>query len=376
MYCLADLVDHLVNYSGRENNRETTALAVGAARQACQVLAGKWSWNWFISEMTVPLNPSYLTGTVTYTQSNLQLTLSGGVWPSWAIYGIVRINEIDYQVDTRVSNTVLVLSSASNPGSDITTPSTYSIVRVGYQLPQNFDRIYSVCQQPNNIQLQYQQLTDASAIWRRYNWSRAYTIVPDRHAPGRFMVVIGWLTETTGAIQILYYRRLTMLKYDKFNSPDSSRVNTSGTALTGNDTQFNLDMQGAVVRITNDLNTDPTGEFGLNMYDFESMLTTYSSPTVFSMNDAPPSDFTNCRYVISSYLDISYGAMWEYLLRESEKQYRSRARMAPYNAEELMNYNTAFIEAREDDSRYAGLSQVNPFGGGYIFGTLNPTILA
>lgn len=55
----------------------------------------------------------YFTGLVTGTGTTL--TVTNGVWPSWAASGTVHINGADYEVSTRDSDTQLTLESSLSP---------------------------------------------------------------------------------------------------------------------------------------------------------------------------------------------------------------------------------------------------------------------
>lgn len=372
MFALADLVDHVIRYGGKDLSRATSTDAIGAARQACNVLATKWDWNWFRTTVTIPLDDDYSTGTIAYTASTRTLTLTGGTWPTWAIYGAVRLNDIDYEVATRSSGTVLILSANSYPDADIVAGTTFSIRRYSYQLPENFDSITSAVTQPDGAELTYRDMGEANAIWQRYYGGQCWTIASDRNAPGRSVIQFSPNVTTTNSIQILYKRRLSTLRYDNYNKADDSRVAVAGAAVTGTDTLFKSDMVGQVFRVSEDDITDPTGEYGNNLYAHESLISAFTSVTAITLTTAITNALTRSKYIVSSLIDIRPGPMQEYLLREAEKQFRARTRMVPYNREELENLEQAFIEARENDKPYNGLQIVDyPYTGRFVLTNTN-----
>lgn len=93
---------------------------------------------------------TYSTGTVAYDHTGganeRQLTLSGGTWPTWAkLPGRVFINDDWYALNTRVSDTVVTLTSGDNPGSDIAAGASYfaeqTYDNVGLRLEDGNDHV-------------------------------------------------------------------------------------------------------------------------------------------------------------------------------------------------------------------------------------------
>jgi hypothetical protein len=80
-----------------------------------------------------PSNDGYNTGTVTV--ANGTVTLAGGVWPTWAEDGILRVDGQSVYVTDRVSDTVLTIS---HDGLAAAALSTYSLHRWRFPLPDDF----------------------------------------------------------------------------------------------------------------------------------------------------------------------------------------------------------------------------------------------
>ena len=78
-------------------------------------------------------NDNYTTGAVVYDHTGgaserlLTLSGSGAAYPSWAGSAKVRIGSTTYDVDSRLSDTTLTLSSSSNPGTDVGS-SSYTMI--------------------------------------------------------------------------------------------------------------------------------------------------------------------------------------------------------------------------------------------------------
>ena len=355
MLALADLVEHTLRYGGKDLSRATCTDALGAARQAIQILSARWDWNWFRTTITIPISSPYSTGTIQYVASTRTATLTGGTWPAWAIYGAIKINDISYLVTTRTSDTVIILDAMSAPADNISTDTTFEIRRVGYQLPEHFDSVRSAVTDFAGLELEYRDQTEAVQIWQEFYGSQCYTVANDRNATGRMVIQFSPNVDATNSVQVLYKRRMPVMRYDNFSDPDSSRVAVAGTAVTGSETAFKSNMVGMLFRCAeNDAGEYPTGEFGNNMYFHESIISGYSSATALTLQTAISDAVTRSKYIVSSLIDVSPGPMVEYLFREAEKQFRAKTRMVPYNPEELDNYEVAFIQARENDKRYTG----------------------
>src|SRR5690349_11280070 len=65
---------------------------------ALNELWGKHDSPWYQQQGVIQLNGPYDTGTVTYVAASRRFTLTGGAWPTWAIYGTIRINGRDARV--------------------------------------------------------------------------------------------------------------------------------------------------------------------------------------------------------------------------------------------------------------------------------------
>ena len=109
-------------------------------------LGGKaHDWSFLYKQDSISTEAPYSTGTIAFDYTGgtheLQVTLSGGTWPSWAIEGEIEISGTDYGVATRVSDTVILLASNNNPGEDVAASTSYSLHKDDYDLPDDFGSI-------------------------------------------------------------------------------------------------------------------------------------------------------------------------------------------------------------------------------------------
>ncbi|MAH47360.1 hypothetical protein CMI37_16160 [Candidatus Pacearchaeota archaeon] len=86
----------------------------------------------FAAIRPVSRNDNYTTGTVGYdhtgASSERLIFSSGATFPSWAGSAKIRIASTTYDVETRVSDTQLNLTSSSNPGGDVSSGTSYTLM--------------------------------------------------------------------------------------------------------------------------------------------------------------------------------------------------------------------------------------------------------
>ena len=102
-------------------------------------------WSFLYKQDSITLQDNYATGTIAYDHTGgtheLQVTLSGGTWPTWAIEGMIEIDGVDYGVATRISDTVILLDANNNPGADVAASTSYDLHKDDYDLPDDFGSI-------------------------------------------------------------------------------------------------------------------------------------------------------------------------------------------------------------------------------------------
>ena len=137
-----DVIDHLLDHFGGLEGGRNVKMAKRAILAAYRSLPTVYNWSYYYKRGRVASVAAYSTGTIAYDHTGgtyeRQATLTSGTWPSWAARGILRINDIDYDVHERISDTVVTLSVNSNPGADVASSTTYTLSRDAYPLPFDF----------------------------------------------------------------------------------------------------------------------------------------------------------------------------------------------------------------------------------------------
>lgn len=107
-------------------------------------------WSFLKPTTTLTTSAPYSTGTVAVTASSTTVTLTSGTWPSWAAFGVIRINgSTTYSVLTRDSATVLTLDTAW--AGDTGSLLTYELSQFVYDLPDDFGQLVGCLTYEPNI---------------------------------------------------------------------------------------------------------------------------------------------------------------------------------------------------------------------------------
>lgn len=347
-----DLIDHITDYIGAGSDAATERFARRAALAAYREVATAKRWSYLLRRGRISTVASYDTGTVTYVNSTRSLTLADGTWPTWSAYGVVTISNITYEVASRSSGTVLLLSQTSNPGEDISTATDYTIYRDTYPLPADFvaaeevlnlSHVFSLCYYHPSEWLSQQRLQSSPAT------PRIYTITGDPNYQGSMAIRMYPPPDDEYQLDFIYQARSRQLTFDEIDTGTVTATSLS-TTLTGSNTAWTSSMIGSVVRLSDDSVHNPTGRDGAYPFTVERVITDVSTVTSLTMDSAAGADLTAVKYSISDPVDIEEGAMLTFLHRECERQARMLRRMKPTQDEEAQ-YREARIRAWENDNR-------------------------
>jgi len=103
-------------------------------------------WTFLSPIYQLVLNNPLSDGTIAYDHTGgvneRQVTLTGAIWPSWAADGMIDIDGTDFEVDQRISDTVITLTLENNPQEDIPAGTTFELHQDDYDLPDDFGYLY------------------------------------------------------------------------------------------------------------------------------------------------------------------------------------------------------------------------------------------
>lgn len=348
-----DAVDYLINYAGGDSQQRTLTDCQRAVTSGYREFHAAYDWSYLYARGRIATVEPYSTGTITYVQSTRTVTLVGGTWPTWATYGTLVIDLIPYEVASRVSGTILILSQSSNPGADISAATSFEIYRDTFPMPCDYQKGFDmvemtggqiVTQVSNNDWLVPQQISSGAGK------PRTFAITSDPNYLGTLACRFYPRADQAYALDFIYHRRPRQLNIVDYSVGVASATNGSAS-ISGSTTNWASKHIGSVIRFSVDGDKNiPTGREGAYPYAYERVITSVTSAVALTVDEVLPETLTNVKYRISDPLDIEEGASMTAFWRECEKQIRQMKRMKPLQTEDA-EWNLAYARARESDCR-------------------------
>ncbi len=329
---IQDAYEHLLDVfdSDGKNVHKVGRTLRRAVAEAYRRFPSLHNWTWLIRQAVLTTTAPYETGTIAYSASTRQVTLSGGTWPSDAEFGLLTIANIRYGVERRNSGTVLTLRSDSCPASDIASGTTFRWARYNYLLPANIGDIRELTD-PKTLSRFYRQTvndgffqTEIPGVSR---FPAGWSVVPSVRRPGRKELALSSVPETARTLKFLYDAR--------WGSPSVTEISTGTVSVVGQVATFSSAIltdacEGAVLRVASG-STKPTSPYGvwLNEDDgdslsppaFSRIILEVTSTTTAVISEAHTSDLSTKAFTISSHVDVEQNSMWDCFLRYCEVAY-------------------------------------------------------
>lgn len=355
LFTYQDALNHAFDFIGGRGDRDRQD-CLRAIQDAYREISNLRRWTFYADTIRITTVASYSTGTVVYDHTGgvneRMLTLTTGTWPTWAAYGTVVIDNSRFEVERRISNSVITLTEASNPGDDVAS-TTYTIFRSTYPLPEDFRSVGEIASLGQNycwpdyvspsewILPQYMSQQPGTPRW--------YTILGDPNLLDSLAIAFSPPPNLVTRFDGVYHRRPRRLLTPEYNT---GRVTvTSGSAtVTGTSTAFTSRMQGAVIRLSDSGTNAPTSIYGTNPAEQEVVIQTVDSATALTADQNFSTSRSSVKYVISDPVDLEQNTMQPAFLRCLEMNIARNRRM-----QDLKTITEGFYQARqlalESDSR-------------------------
>lgn len=354
IFTFQDMVEYIwesMNPSVKPPSGRELRVAKAAVISAYRDLANRHQWNYHKRRTLVRTEAYYNTGTIAYDHTGgvneRQLTLTDGTWPANASYGVVVISHVHYPVESRISDTVVTLGSAMNPGSDVSASTAYTWYRDTYPLPSDFRNMLTIIESTSGGDTDPLIYLDAGShlYGTRYESGNVtdspdwYTIRSDGDNLGYLSIVFGRAPSQAKTYDMIYMITPRSLKTYK-SSAGTVAVTGGATTVTGTGTAFSSSMVGSIIRFSSDGTTEPTSVIGNvngddNPYLAQCKITAVASATSLTVDSSPSaSDLSGVKYVISDPIDVEPIVM-----------------RSPF--ESLCLYHFARITKRKDASSFA-----------------------
>lgn len=350
-----DLIDHLVDWCGSnpagEVHRDARRASLGGLRD----LATAHRWSYYYGRGRINTNAPYSTGTITYTHTGgaaeRLVTLDSGTWPAWAANGYLSFDSISYEVGTRISDSQLTLTSASNPGQDVAAGTTYQLVRDTYPMPIDLVSVGMLIRIGGVYPLVFEHPSvwlERQRVYRGPADPRTYCLRGSPDYFGAMAISLFPSPDLAYQLDFIYQRQPRQLRVDFYQTGTVST--TAGSAVViGAGTNWTSRLVGTVLRVSQ-TSDYPTGWAGNNAPVCERVVSSVTSTTQLVTDDVVPTTQNAAKYLLSDPVDVEEGAMLTALLRSIEYQ-MSHARRMKDRAQCGQDYMHAVMLARETDSR-------------------------
>lgn len=374
LFTLEDAQSHLLDWLGSNVRQDAVRDCKRAIQQAYRELPNEHHWSYFYSILRLNLVAPYSTGTIEYIHSGGSserlVNLTGGSFPEWAAEGTLRLSNaasattaVDFEVARLISATQLQLEIASNPGVSIAAGTTYTLFRDTYTLPCDFvamDRPYSEVLFAGMDYIHPQEWLGYRRHLGSVNTPRVFTIRGDPNVFGGLAVSLFPYPDIAQTLDAVYLRRPRALKVVSY---DTGRVSVAAgsTNVAGTGTVFTNDMVGAVIRLSGDSLTGPTGFAGNNPFSQERTIMSVSNAITLAVDAPFDTSLGGVKYIISDPVDFEQGAMMQAFLRLCEK-YLSIGRLMKDRPNAFQAYEEALRAAKGTDRRSLATRVAGTYG--------------
>jgi hypothetical protein len=368
-----DLVERLLDYLGADAGENAFRIARRSAIDGYRELTTAHKWTTLQQWGDMVLNGIF-TGdgaTIVYDHAGgaypRMMTLSAGAWPAWVNYGYVRVGTVNYPVDRRISDTVVTLDAAINPGSDLAAGTSFTLARDTYTLPADFVAADNPQAENNWGGLEYvrnQEWFATVSNVESYGQPHFFTLTGDPDVPGRIAMRVYPVPNQDQHLRFLYQRKPRSLLVVNY-AAGKATVDALGSPLTVSFAGATLTpfMTGCVVRLSPDATHAPTGPEGLTPAALERTIVMVTSTTTATLDEPADVSLTNVLYSISDPLDYEDLAL-NALYRCCEKQ-EAIQRLMDTAATANAAYVQALLLAKEAEARVMSRRSAGVWTGRY-----------
>lgn len=376
LYTFQDLISHLVDQLGggalAANQREFR-MAVHAAYQE---VGNTRDWQSQIRQGRVMTSAPYQSGTIQYQQSSGPVpnyvtltTTDGTTWPENAIYGILRCNNINSQIQSLLSPTTLQLDPHVNFGADLPAGTPYIWYQSHYPLPADFRRtnelLYAGTQWLTNYLPQYDMLRLERIICAG-GYPTHFSVVSSPRLINTWELWLYPYPSTQASIDFIYGsapRQINFTGFEPGSTAGTVSISSGATNVSGVGTTFSAAMVGAAFRVSADPTQQPTGIGGLNPWTEQKIITSVTGGGQLTVDSPFVNGYTGTTYCVTDPIDVVPDLL-EFLMRTSEYKIAMVK-----NLRQVQLYRQQYIEARmrafESDQRviqprYIGGNQLWP----------------
>lgn len=356
-----DMVEYLLHYGGMDAQQGTVEDCRRAIVNGLREFCASFSWSFLNCRGRLVTVPAYTTGTISYVDATRAVTLSGGVWPTWAAFGSIRLNQIPYEVASRDSGTQLTLAKRTPVGADIAGPLTFLLYRDTYPFPVDYQSCNDMIEYITGYICKYATNASWLEVGRSWRGSQGkpviFSVASDPHYLQTLSARFHPIPDNAYSFDFIY-KRLPRYIVIPDTSSGTVAVTAGNAQVVGTGTAWASRHVGSIIRFgTLGDKLPPTSLTGAYPYTYERTIAAVTDAATLTLDETLPETLTNVFYRISDPIDVEEGACMTAFHRECEKQIRLIRRMRPLSDSdnsESKEYDRAYIRAREADKRGMG----------------------
>jgi hypothetical protein len=350
----SDILEFLLRLENTQDTR-VRMMAQAAILSAYQEFPLMRRWKYYYARGRVVTDAEYSTGTVAYDHTGgsneRQLTLSSGTWPTNAARGWVLIDNREYRVASRVSDSIITLSVNSNPGEDIAAGETYVWWRDTYPMPLDFVGADAMIDHNEGWYAAHES-PGTTLNWRANDQSSntplSKTFLSDPDYAGVMAVMFDPPPDESYYYDFMYVRSPIPMRVLDYST---GTVSVSSTTVTGVDTVWTDDMVGTLIRLPRSgVNQVPTGLDGLYRYAEQRVVTAVASATSLTIDAVLSGTYSGVKYRISDFIDLDYNVMMEAFRKMCEYRFAENLSRQDQGTR-FRSYTNALTIAKEADGK-------------------------
>lgn len=307
MLTYQDCVEHLITSSfGGPQDAEQRDIRT-AVQRAYQEVAWIRDWEFYHTHGRIIFNDDWL-GSVTYSGATRTLTkVTGDAFPLDATRFHLRIGDIVCRIQSRTSDTVLVLDPTLKLTDDIDEAVEARLYRSIYPLPVDFRNLDPPIDESSWTGFQYVSQDHAMKMERADDIAGPpayWTVRKDPDSLGYAIQVLGYPIQVE-ALDFTYRRSPRPMRLSGHESTSrAGTISISGATVTGSGTSFSSDMVGSVLRVGTAAN-HPDSFGSMNPFAAEARITAVSNTSTASIDTALT--YSGVKYVITDPVDMPNG---------------------------------------------------------------------
>ena len=312
-----DAVQYLFDTNDyQEQSTRERSLCRRAATQALENLAAynDSGWKCYLDILTMTIPGRFSTGTIAYDDETNEATLTGGTWPEWAYHGDIWIDNIRYSVDSRVSDSVVLLSATNSPSYAFADKS-YKLTAGRTPLPTTVHSMNDIIVRSQRNELASMTLEELLNHEIRFGGSGSsplgFCITGDSRFSGGLVLHVTPSPELDTTLSAAYRRKPRALTIYDFFGNDATLSGNQVTIASGTFTDNHI---GCVIRFSSN-DDKPASRYGTaaeendNVFYAERVITKRVSGTVVEIDQEVTGISGSVGYQVSSLVDVAPGPM-------------------------------------------------------------------